>query len=323
MAATHFAIKRAPVMPGVAHTERPVILTARPLLVAHPMLAARLLAADCELLLARTWDRLLVGVEKAVVDVVLIDLDAVDCRGAGHTRISGRRLVSLLARRLTELAPMRENANPRLALLTRLDYVEIEDIMRLGVHILARPDDDPTTLLKRLLAMSTVQLRSVGQRQRESAEYKTDRKRASMEVLAQAPFERQERQRLPESVWRTIATTITVATSTPLATAPLRAKASSRAPRVSDRAVMEGLCHMLRMGGGWANYPRVAGAPSTARRRLQRWRTAGVFTRLGALALAGDMGLRELLALPWASIGVVPGAGAQQPAYEATRICKQ
>jgi len=297
MAATRVVGAGAPIIPAIPHNTAPVILTARPLLSAHPSLAARIRAAGCELLVVGAWDRLLVGVEKAVVDIVLVDLDAVDRACASRMRMSGRRLVTLLARRLAEQARTRAHG-ARLAVLTWLDYVEIEDLVRLGVHILARPDHGADALLTRLC---------VGQAPNLPVTPGT--------APVEARQAEQQASRLPETVWRHVAAVIAD-------TAPT-AEPRARAPRISDRAVMEGLCHMLRMGGGWAAYPANAGAPSTARRRLQRWRHQGVFARLAELALAGDVTLQELVALPWARLGAADGPTVPQRVYEAAYPCGQ
>ncbi|HUY76604.1 MAG TPA: transposase [Ktedonobacterales bacterium] len=307
MATTRLAVRRTPILPVTSHNVAPVILTARQLLTTHPALADRLRAAGRQLLLVGAWDRLLVGVEKAVVDVVLVDMDAADRSRAGRQRISGHRLVALLARRLAEQARTRATPGARLAVLTRLDYAEIEDLVRLGIHILGRPDHDPDTLVGRLCGGQAPTATPSGQ-----AATKAVPEHARIATPSLAPVERSH---LPELVWQKIA--IVIAATSPVTTA------DTRKQRVSDRAVIEGLCHMLRTGGGWATYPPTGGAPSTARRRLQRWRAAGVFIRLAALALEGDMAMQELLALPWTRLGGTAGVDAHQPAYEVAQICKQ
>src|SRR5262249_53129198 len=70
-------------------------------------------------------------------DAVLIDMDAVElsCRNK-HLTISGHRFVSLLAKHFA-------SKPTALIVLTSLDFAEIEDLARAGVHAFLAPDATP------------------------------------------------------------------------------------------------------------------------------------------------------------------------------------
>ncbi|HLY30217.1 MAG TPA: transposase [Ktedonobacterales bacterium] len=264
--------------------EAPVILSARPLLTTNPMLAKQLREARCELLLTASWERLVAGCEKTLADIVLVDYDAAErARHSGRQHLSGHRLVSLLARGLAAQARERPLT---LVVLTQLDYAELEDLMRLGVHALEHPDD-PNRLTARILAAY----------QRAVVRFY---QKASQPLLPAAPSSRlispiaqgaASRAYLSESAWTSVATALAMA-----------GVVAQRA-RVSDRAVFEGLCQLLQSGAPWRAYPDDCGSVSLARRRLALWRAAGVFIRLGWLAQAGNHEVQAIMALPWARLG--------------------
>jgi DNA-binding NarL/FixJ family response regulator len=111
-----------------------IVLTAAPLLAARPALPDVLRAARCQVRAADSWSQLLEDADHSTVDVVLVDLDAADRDRRGHfLDMSGHRLVTLLARR----SALRHFA---LMIQTALDFAEVEDLLRLGVHGLVRPD---------------------------------------------------------------------------------------------------------------------------------------------------------------------------------------
>lgn len=112
----------------------PVVLTARTLVTARPALVETLRVAHYLVRVAPAWDQLLDDIEDRPVDAVLVDLDAVNRTQRGHIfDMSGHRLVSLLARL---------SLTRRFALLvqTALDFAEIEDLVRLGIHALIGPE---------------------------------------------------------------------------------------------------------------------------------------------------------------------------------------
>ncbi|GEM_PF-5975835 len=247
----------------------PVILSARPLLGAYPTLAERLREARCELVLAATWERLMVSCEKTLADVILVDYDAVERAyhaGTGRQRISGHRLVSLLARGLAAQTDKRPRA---LVVLSQMDYAELEDLVHLGIHALERPDQ-PERLVGRILAAY---------------------RRATLNHLSRDGQARQQAVKpaalVTDAAWAVISTALAMAGVT------------ARRARVSDRAVFDGLCSLLQKSAPWRMYPAGCGSVSLARRRLAAWRAAGVFTRLGWAAQSGAHDIEPIMALPW------------------------
>jgi transposase len=60
-------------------------------------------------------------------------------------------------------------------------------------------------------------------------------------------------------------------------------------PRVDDRRVLNGIFWRLRTGAPWADIPARYGPPTTCVNRFNRWRKAGVWTRiLEAVSVAYD-----------------------------------
>lgn len=253
----------------------PVILSARPLLRTCPTLAPRLREARCELLLAATWERLVVSCEKTLADVILVDYDAVEHAyraGAGRQRMSGHRLVSLLARSQAAQTHKRPRA---LVVLSQMDYAELEDLMRLGIHALERPDQ-PERLVGNILA-------------------------AYWRVAQSQPHQttKQDHLGLAHQHASKPSALVTDAAWAVITTALAMAGVVSRQTHVSDRVVFEGLCSLLQMGAPWRMYPAGCGSASLARRRLATWRAAGVFTRLGWAAQSGAHAIGPIMALPW------------------------
>jgi len=58
-------------------------------------------------------------------------------------------------------------------------------------------------------------------------------------------------------------------------------------PRIDDRAALEGILFVLRIGCRWCDLPRNSGAApdTTAWRRLRAWQDAGVWDRLHRIVL--------------------------------------
>src|SRR5579871_6878523 len=111
----------------------PVLLTAQPVLRTRGDLAPCLRAVPFEMRLVAQWDRLPEGVERIAADVVLVDMDDANVSSDGMPNMSGHRLIKLLKRRLA-------GKPTALIVITRLDFAEIEDLARAGVHGLVRPE---------------------------------------------------------------------------------------------------------------------------------------------------------------------------------------
>jgi DNA-binding NarL/FixJ family response regulator len=111
-----------------------LLLAPRALLRTHPAIIEHLRQAPFELHAASSWERLLAESEQLGAGVVLVDLDAAErSHSLRRLGLSGHRLVTLLARQLAEKAVA-------LVVLSALDYAEIEDLMRAGVHALLHPE---------------------------------------------------------------------------------------------------------------------------------------------------------------------------------------
>lgn len=110
------------------------VLTARALLARRPNLLPTLRTAACAVRLADDWSDLLEQAERQQTDVVIVDLDAAQAQTQPRQpTMSGYRLVALLARRALRLGFV-------VLLQTRLDFSEVEDLMRQGIHLLVHPD---------------------------------------------------------------------------------------------------------------------------------------------------------------------------------------
>jgi DNA-binding NarL/FixJ family response regulator len=97
-------------------------------------MVAHLRRSPFDLHAAASWEHLLAASERLEAGVVLVDLDAAErSHSLRRLGLSGHRLVTLLARQLAEKAVA-------LVVLTTLDYAEIEDLMRAGVHALLHPE---------------------------------------------------------------------------------------------------------------------------------------------------------------------------------------
>ena len=129
---TRALVVSEPMLPPAA-VARPVVLTTSALLHTHERLVAALRAARFVVQGAVSFEGLLRQAEEAHPDVVLVDFDAAERSHASRRdMVSGFRLVTLLA------APLRRRASA-LIVMTTLDYAEIEDLSRVGVHAFVSP----------------------------------------------------------------------------------------------------------------------------------------------------------------------------------------
>ncbi len=123
----------------------PVVLTVQSLLRTRAELATALRNAQFDVRCVAAWDRLPEAAERINADIVLVDMDVVDREAADSGRLSGHRLVTLLARLLAR----RPTA---LVVMTRLDFAEIEDLARAGIHALISPQTGPRRLVQYIQA---------------------------------------------------------------------------------------------------------------------------------------------------------------------------
>jgi hypothetical protein len=111
-----------------------IVLTTRSWLVARPDVFQALRAGCYRVRTTPAWDHLLDCLDECPADIVIVDLDDANrCRRGHLLEMSGYRLVSLLGR----LAALRRFA---LVVQTALDYVEIKDLARQGLHALVSPE---------------------------------------------------------------------------------------------------------------------------------------------------------------------------------------
>ena len=123
------AMESADVTGGVPAT----LGTAASLLAARPRLARALRASRIQVNVSRDWISLLQDVENERVDVVVVDLDAVESPPEARTlAMSAYRLVTLLARagKCNHFA---------LIVQTARDFAEIEEVVLAGIHGLIGP----------------------------------------------------------------------------------------------------------------------------------------------------------------------------------------
>jgi len=101
-------------------------------------------AANYALHSVRFWYHAVEWLEQGEPDGVLLDIDAIDAR-VSAVNVSARRVVELLHRA----------ADPRpmiIAAVSRRDPVEIEDVLRAGVHIFVPASATPVCLIQRVEA---------------------------------------------------------------------------------------------------------------------------------------------------------------------------
>ena len=289
------SFKVAPALIG-KQAQAPIVLTAQPLLRSRQDVAAALRAADFDIRHVATWDRLPEGAERITADVALIDLDAVDqaCQDGG--KLSGHRLVTLLTRLL-------KTRSTAIVILTSLDYAEIEDLARAGIHALAVHTIPAKTLVKHVHVAIEQARKRHADAHRHSAvavaphteppaptpsnvlqltSISTPPAAQSKQRPTRPTTQHDDGWRMPDAIWNELA---------PL----LPNNASHAHHKWTDRQVMDALLFSVRTGAPLTALPRSLGAAATVQRRLRAWRAAGVFERLYAAATT------ERLHLPGAS----------------------
>lgn len=136
--------QRAPAL-ALSEAVAPVVLTVQSLLRSRMEVATALRNAQFEIRSVAAWDRLPEAVERVQADIVLVDMDVVERETAQSGRLSGHRLVTLLARQLTR----RPTA---LVVMTHLDFAEIEDLARAGISALIPPQAGARRLVQLIQA---------------------------------------------------------------------------------------------------------------------------------------------------------------------------
>jgi transposase/DNA-binding NarL/FixJ family response regulator len=269
----------------------PVVLTAQPLLRRRDDVAIGLRNARYDIRFAATWDRLPEDVERIAADVVLVDMDAAGESADGLSHLSGYRLIELLAHQL--------RGHPvALVVMTALDFEEIEDLVRAGIHALVPPKINPKALIREIQA-ALDRVRSLHVRRvRPATAAHADAADPDVSGAGAAPEGAAEDRPPGDAQWEEIA-------------ALLPPGRSDARRRVSDRQVMEAALFLLRHRLPWSALPPGFGSASTIRRRLRLWRDTGVFERLRAtgLHLHGP-----LAGLPWERLAATTTMTAQKHA---------
>ncbi|MBA3825207.1 MAG: hypothetical protein H0X24_15075 [Ktedonobacterales bacterium] len=101
-------------------------------------------AANYILRPVRQWHLAVDWVEQGAPDAILLDVDAIDA-AVSSLNVSARRLVTLLHQ------AARARAIP-IAIVSRRDFVEIEDIVQAGVDVFVQTDAPMVCLIQRIEA---------------------------------------------------------------------------------------------------------------------------------------------------------------------------
>lgn len=248
----------------------PLLLTARPFLRAHANYALALGTAQFDIRTVEAWFALPDACERIRPDVVIVDLDAQRLGTAGRHAISGHRLVQMLARSAAALPCA-------LVVVTRLDFVEIEDLARLGVTAIISPHESARSFL--------TQIRAACRKARQSIPAGGEQAPVDASVHA-----------LASHLWSS------------LAPALARVFPDSRV-RIPDHQIVEALAYILLTGAPWTRLPRSFGSAATMQRRLRRWQAEGLF----AESLMTGMARHHWPGLHWERLpGTRPASNARE-----------
>lgn len=151
---------------------RASLITTRTLLRTHPGLFSDLSDSMFELRAAARWEQFLKACDDFDSGVALVDLDAAEgSQAVRRLGLSGHRLVTLLARQFAE-KPI------TLVVLTTLDYAEIEDLMREGVHALLHPNRESAWCIEEIRAAH----------ERRQAQQTQARRNSTLSTATRAPI---------------------------------------------------------------------------------------------------------------------------------------
>jgi transposase len=250
----------------------PVLLTAHTLLRGRGEIAARLRQESFDLRYVTNWSRLLEAVDRVQADVVLVDIDAADLLYDGVENLSGYRLVTLLARQLAR-RPV------AIVVMTKLDFAEIEELGRSGVHAIVSPEIEGPALVEQLrIALGKVHGRQVPLPSELDTAPGVSLPERPLELPDMADSNQaDDGWRLPDRVWQRIEELL------PAVKHPERI-------RTIDRRAVDAVLLVLRSGIPWSRLPESLGRPATVRHRLQRWEACGILEEIlatGLDALAG------------------------------------
>ena len=220
-----------------------------------------------------TWSRLPEAVDRIQADVVLVDIDAADLLYDGVHNLSGHRLVTLLARQLAR-RPV------AIVVMTKLDFAEIEELGRSGVHAIVSPEIGGRALVEQLrIALGKAHGRhvQVASEQKASPDASLPEKQPQPCPSGSDFDQIDDGWRLPDQAWQRIEELL------PAVKHPERIRAI-------DRRAVDAVLLVLRSGLPWSRLPKSLGRVATARQRLQRWGACGILEEIlaaGLDALAG------------------------------------
>jgi transposase/DNA-binding NarL/FixJ family response regulator len=241
----------------------PVLLTAQTLLRGRRDIATSLRQERYDLRYVATWSRLPEAVDRIQADVVLVDIDAADLLYDGVQNLSGYRLVTLLARQLAR-RPV------AIVVMTKLDFAEIEELGRSGVHAIVSPEIGGRALVDQLrIALDKAHGRHVPQTSEQDTAPPASLLEKRPPSLPAAPDSDKidDGWRLPDQAWQRIEELL------PVVKHPERIRAN-------DRRAVDAVLLVLRSGIPWSRLPKSLGQPATARRRLQRWGACGILEEI-------------------------------------------
>jgi transposase len=161
--------------------------------------------------------------------------------------------------------------------MTCLDFAEIEDLARAGIHAIVSPRVSAHALIEQLrfalycarqrcdFIAAQTPLEDISRRMKPE---RTDRRRSR-------PEGEDDGWRLPDELWHRIEELLP-ATRHPERTRP------------TDRRAMDAIFFVLRSGIPWSKLPKSLGSATTSRARLQYWTACGIMEEMLAAGLAAE-----------------------------------
>jgi transposase len=216
-------------------------------------------------------------VDRIQADVVLVDIDAADMLYDGVRNLSGYRLVTLLARQLAR-RPV------AIVVMTKLDYAEIEELGRSGVHAIVSPEIGGRALVEQLrIALGKVHGRHVPLASEQDTASPASLSATRLPSPPASPdYDKvDDGWRLPDQAWQRIEELL------PVVKHPERIRAN-------DRRAVDAVLLVLRSGIPWSRLPKSLGRAATARRRLQCWGACGILEEILAAGLDALYGWEPL-----------------------------
>jgi transposase len=164
--------------------------------------------------------------------------------------------------------------------MTALDFAEIDELARAGVHAIVSPGTNSHAFVEQVRT-------ALRHARRQHAHHISERRDASPTVpsvdsqlaseLLLKSVEVDDGWRLPDYLWRKIEELL------PAAKHPERT-------RPADRRAADAILFVLRSGAPWSRLPKSLGSAVTARERLLKWCACGIMEELLAIGLDTQVG---------------------------------